>query len=227
MSRDLSSHVNPSDPPVPIRVLVVDDHEMVREGLRALLSRFPIIEVVGEAADVEGAVRAAKTSKPDVVLLDIRLGGESGLDVCRRFQDEPDRPRFLVLTGFSEESWMYEAAALGADGYLFKTVDGTSLVQAIQSVTRGTPVLHPVVSQVVARSDSGTLLSAGERIGLLSVQERRILKQVAEGKTNGEVAAELGLSEKTVKNYLSNTLSKLGLKRRTQAVAYFARHPFA
>jgi len=227
MSRDLSSHVAPSDPPVPIRVLVVDDHEMVREGLRALLSRFPVIDVVGEAADVEGAVRAAKMSKPDVVLLDIRLGGESGLDVCRRFQDEPDRPRFLVLTGFSEESWMYEAAALGADGYLFKTVDGASLVRAIQSVTGGTPVLHPIVSQVVARSDSGTLLSAGERIGLLSVQERRILKQVAEGKTNGEVAAELGLSEKTVKNYLSNTLSKLGLKRRTQAVAYFARHPFA
>ena len=227
MSRDLASHSDPSGSPAAIRVLIVDDHEMVRVGLRALLSRFPSIQVVGEAGDVDGAVRAAKEAKPDVVLLDIRLGPESGLDVCRRFQDEPARPRFLVLTGFSEESWMHEAATLGADGYLFKTVDGASLVRAIESVTAGTPVLHPAVSQVVARVDSGTLLSLGDRVGLLSAQERRILKRVAEGKSNGEVAAEMGLSEKTVKNYLSNTLSKLGLKRRTQAVAYFARHPFA
>lgn len=227
MSMDPSSPLDPSGPSVPIRVLVVDDHEMVRLGLRVLLSRFPSIDVVGEAEDVDSAVQAALTLKPDVVLLDIRLGPQSGLEVCRRFQDEPGRPRFLVLTGFSEESWMHEAAALGADGYLFKTVDGASLVRSIEFVKAGTPVLHPIVSQVVARSESGTSVSAGDRVWLLTVQQRRILKAVTEGKSNREVAAELGLSEKTVKNYLSSALSKLGLKRRTQAVAYFARHPFA
>lgn len=206
-----------------IRLLIVDDHEVVRIGLRTLFERFPNVEVVGEAATASAALEETHRLKPDVVLLDVRLPDGDGFDVCRQLQNAPGEPRVLILTSFADDNIVFEAIAAGADGYLLKEIDGEGLVKAIEKVSAGHSVLDPAITgRVMGRVK--TLSNPPSKISLLSAQEKRVLALVAEGKTNKEIAVDLGLSDKTIKNYLSNVLDKLQLSRRAQAAAFFVQH---
>ncbi len=211
----------------PVRVAIVDDHEMVRIGLRTMLERFPTLQVVGEAGTVAGAVDLARTAEPDVVLLDVRLGEESGFAACREIQTFERDVRVIVLTSYSDESAVFDAMAAGADAYLLKEIDGAALVKAIEEVARGEAVLDPGVVRVLSRMNRGEGAAGRGHMDSLSPQERRVLVLVAEGKTNKEIAVLMGLSDKTVKNYFSRTLEKLGLSRRSQAAAYYIRHQYS
>lgn len=209
-----------------IRVMLVDDHEIIRVGLRTLLGQFPQVEVLGEAGSVQAALAEAERLSPDVVLLDIRLPDGSGLDVCRRLQSSRPDVRVLMLTSFDDEKLVAEAIAAGADGYLLQEIDGNRLVEAIEQVASGQSILDPALTQRVINRLKGEQATAGEGGpgGVLSAQEKRVLALVAEGKTNKEIAAALGLSDKTVKNYVSHVLEKLQMSRRSQAAAFYARH---
>lgn len=209
----------------PIRVLVVDDHEVVRIGLRTLLGGQPGLEIVGETDTAAGAVAETARLNPDVVLLDIRLPDASGFEACRQIQQLPTESRVLFLTSVATDETVFEAIAAGADGFLFKEIDAAGLVQAIQRVAAGQSILDPAVTRrVMARAKGLSEAPAKDKLDLLSAQERRVLALVAEGKTNKEIATDLGLSDKTVKNYLSNLLDKLQFSRRSQAAAFFAQH---
>ena len=206
-----------------IRVLIVDDHEVVRIGLCTLLSRFANIEVVGEAASVATALAELQRGLPDVVLLDIRLPDGSGYDVARQIQKMPGETRVLILTSFADDDAVFQAIAAGADGYLLKEIDGEALVKAIEKVASGQSILDPAVTgRVMGRVKN--MAEPPSKFDILSSQERRVLALVAEGKTNKEIALDLGLSDKTIKNYLSNVLDKLHMSRRTQAAAFFVQH---
>jgi two-component system, NarL family, response regulator DevR len=208
----------------PIRLLLVDDHAMVRIGLRTLLSRFPHLEIVGESGSVAGALAEAQRLQPDVILLDVRLPDGSGVDACRRIQEISPESHVLILTSFADDSVIYEAIAAGADGYLLKEIDSDGLVRAIEDVASGKSILDPALTQrVFERIKSASETTTKDKLELLSVQEKRVLALVAEGKTNKEIAADMNLSDKTVKNYLSNLMDKLQLSRRTQAAAFFAQ----
>lgn len=210
-----------------IRLLIVDDHPMVRVGLRSMLERFPSLEVVGEAGDSRSAVSLANQLHPDVVLLDARLGNESGFTVCRELQKIEPPIRVIILTSYSDETTILDAVAAGADAYLLKEINGEALVKAITSVTAGEVVLDPAVQRIFGRLSAPTEPVGRENLDRLSPQERRVLALVAEGKTNKQIAGVLGLSDKTVKNYVSNLLEKLGLGRRSEAAAYFVRFQYA
>jgi len=207
----------------PIRVLLVDDSELVRAGLRALLSGDARLSLVGEAGSVAAAIEASGRLNPDVILLDIRLPDGTGFEACRRIlQRQPD-VRVLVLTSVVDESMVDEAIRAGTHGYLLKEINARGLVQAIIDVAGGKSILDPAITARVlqlVRSGSG---SAGANLSTLSTQERRVLACIAAGKTNKETGVELGLSEKTVKNYLGNIFEKLHVTRRAQAAALFAQ----
>lgn len=206
-----------------IRVLIVDDHEVVRIGLRTLLSRFPHIEVVGEAGTAAAAIAELQRTTPDVILLDVRLPDQSGYEVSRQIQKMDGEPRVLILTSFADDNTVFEAIAAGADGYLLKEIDAEGLVKAIEKVAAGQSILDPAVTgRVLGRVKN--LAEPPSKIDILSTQERRVLALVAEGKTNKEIGVDLGLSDKTIKNYLSNVLDKLHLSRRSQAAAFFVQH---
>jgi two-component system response regulator DevR len=193
----------------------VDDHEMVRAGLRALLGREDDIEVVGEAGDTSEAVAAAARLKPDLVLMDLRLPDGSGVDACREILSERARTRVLFLTSYEDDVACTAAVMAGASGYFLKDIGSQALVDAIRDAVAGRPV-----------GDAGAMRSIGERLRkepLLSQQECRVLDLVVEGRTNREIGAQLGLSEKTVRNYLSNAFQKLGVSRRSQAAVLFTR----
>jgi two-component system response regulator DevR len=199
-----------------IRVLVVDDHEMVRAGLRALLSSRAGIEIVGEAADPDQALASSLALRPDVVLMDLRLRDRSGIDACREIRSACPATRVLFLTSYAEEQAHVAAILAGAAGYLLKDIAHEALVEAIRAVAAGEPVNEPEIRAHAAdrlRHDS-----------TLSRQEYRVLALVVDGKTNREIGAELQLSEKTVRNYLSNAFQKLGVSRRSQAAARFVRN---
>jgi two-component system, NarL family, response regulator DevR len=209
---------------VKIRLVIVDDHQLVRVGLRTTLERYSQIEVVGEAGNVEEAVQAVKKMKPDVLLLDMRLGEESGLEVCKRLQVLETPTAILVLTSYGEDQLVYEAIAAGADGYLLKEVGSDVLVKSIEQVSSGRSVLDPAVTRAVfSLVKQGGSSLGDDKLNILSDQERKVLALVAEGKTNKEIATAMGLSDKTVKNYFSNTLKKLGFSRRSQAAAFFVQ----
>lgn len=219
---------NPNPEPTPrTRVLIVDDHPMVRLGLRTMLERFPAIDIVGDAATAAEAVELATRTLPNVVLLDIRLGQESGLTACRDIRQLQRGIRILVLTSYSDETTIFDAMSAGADGYLLKEINGDALVRGILDVAAGRIVLDPVVTQTLGRFDHPELHTDRGRLDRLSPRERSILALVAEGKTNKEIAASLGLSDKTVKNYLSHILEKLSLTRRSHAAAFYIRHQFS
>lgn len=206
--------------PNQIRVLIVDDHEVVRVGLRTLLERFSSVKVVGEAGTAATALLEVERLKPDVVLLDVRLPDASGFTVCREIQKHPSEVRVLVLTSYADDETLFDAITAGADGYLLKEIDGEALVAAIEKVASGQSVLDPAITGRVM----GRVKCAAEppsKIQMLSAQERRVISLVAEGKTNKEIASALGLSDKTVKNYLSNILEKLHVSRRSQAAAMY------
>ena len=208
----------------PVRLLIVDDHEVVRVGLRTLLSRIETIEVVGEAATAAEAVEQTRSLQPDVVLLDVRLGEESGFSACREIQNLERDVKVLVLTSFADDHVVVEAISAGADGYLLKEVNRDALVSAIEKVASGQSVLDPAVTgRVFGKVQSLMQKPGGSKLSLLSNQERKVLALVSEGKTNKEIAVAMGLSDKTVKNYFSNILDKLEMSRRSEAAAYFVR----
>ena len=197
-----------------IDLLLVDDHEMVRAGLRSLLASVNEINIVGEAGSVAEAVREAERLKPQVVLMDLRLPDGSGIDACRDILSSLPQTRILFLTSYSDEEAILSTVMAGASGYLMKEIGQHALIRAIADAAAGRPILDSRSTQPVETKIKNVALSP---------QERRVLALVVEGKTNKEIAAALYLSDKTVKHYLSNACVKLGVSRRSQAAVIFAR----
>jgi two-component system response regulator DevR len=208
-----------------LRILLVDDHEVVRVGVRALIERQPEMEVVGEARTVREAIRQTSHLLPDVVVLDIRLPGGNGLDACRQIKTNHPEIRIIILTSFPDDEMLLDAIACGADGYVLKQIGSDDLVQALERVGRGESLLDPsLTSQLFAQVRRARQEERAHAFAGLSSKEMQILAHVAEGETNREIGSALGLSEKTVRNYLSVILDKLDLTSRAQAAAYAARH---
>ena len=208
-----------------LRLLVVDDHEVVRRGLVALLDRREGFQVVAEAGTVAEAIDQARRFAPDIVVLDIRLPDGSGIEACREIRSELPGTRVVMLTSYPDEEAVLSAIVAGASGYLLKQIRARDLVAALETVGRGESLLDPAVTEKVLerirRIASG---SYTDELSQLTPQEQKILALVAEGKTNKEIAADIFLSDKTVKNYVSSILSKLNLERRAQAAAFVAKH---
>ena len=199
-----------------IRVFLLDDHEVVRRGLAALLESTEDIEVVGESGSAQEATRIIPALRPDVAVLDQRLPDGTGVDVCRDVRAQDPAIKALMLTSYQDDEARFSAIMAGASGYLLKQVGGTDLVDAIRTVAAGGSLLDPAVTQrVLERIRNG--VEQPRELASLTEQERRILEYVAEGLTNREIAGRMFLAEKTVKNYVSSLLAKLGLERRTQA----------
>jgi len=208
----------------PLRLLVVDDHEVVRQGLVALLDRRQGFEVVAEAGTAAEAVDQASRHEPDIVIMDVRLPDGSGVEACREIRAQHPATRVVMLTSYPDEEAVLSAIVAGASGYLLKQVRARDLVSAIEAVGRGESLLDPAVTEkVLERVRRIATGAAADDLAALTSQEQKILLLVAEGKTNKEIAAEIFLSDKTVKNYVSSILSKLNLERRAQAAAYMAR----
>ncbi|HEY7465824.1 MAG TPA: response regulator transcription factor [Dehalococcoidia bacterium] len=208
-----------------IRVMLVDDHEVVREGLKALLNRREAINVVGEAGNVAQAIEVAAREKPDVVVMDLRLPDGTGIEACREIRSQQPDIKVIMLTSYADEDAVMASILGGASAYLLKQTRGSQLADAIMGVARGESLLDPQVTmrvlEEVRKSAAGKSAAAPE--SQLNENEQKILLLIAEGKTNREIAAEIYLSDKTVKNYVSNILSKLNMKRRSEAAAYIAR----
>jgi DNA-binding NarL/FixJ family response regulator len=200
----------------PIRVLVVDDHPVVRQGLRAFLDLQPDLEVVGEAADGTACVAEAERLRPDVVLLDLRMPDGDGLAALRGLSEAGNPARVLVITSFTDPGAVVPAIRAGAAGYVFKDVDPAALATAIRAVHAGHVLLNPDVAGLLAAGDSPAPAK-------LTPREREVLAEVARGRSNREIAGALHLSEKTVKTHVSSVLAKLGLADRTQAALYAVR----
>ena len=208
-----------------IRVLIVDDHPVVRTGLRIITEVDPAIIVAGEAASATEAILAARRLRPDVVLLDVRLPDRSGLEVCRELKTDPGAPKVLFLTSFADNPLVLAAMQAGGDGYLLKDNEPRDIVTAIRTVLDGGTLFDPVVARAVDRELKSVLpVTPTDPLGALSEQERRVLAAVADGKTDKEVASAMGLQPKTVRNYLDRVFEKLGVNSRTQAAVLFDRH---
>ena len=203
----------------PIRVLLVDDHEIVRRGLQAILERNPEITVVGEAGTVAGAVQEAARVRPDVVVMDLRLPDGSGVDACRQVRAQDDSVKVLILTSHADEDALFSAVLTGASGYVLKDLDPTGIQKAILDVGRGGSLLDPqMATRVLERMRRGAgQHPADDPFAALSPQESRILEMIGDGMTNRTIAEHLSLSEKTIKNYVSDIYSKLHIERRSQA----------
>ena len=205
-----------------VRVFLLDDHEVVRRGIRDLLEAEDDLEVVGEAGTVEEAVGRILATSPDVCVLDVRLPDGTGVEVCREVRERRPELACLMLTSFSDDEALLEAVLAGASGYLLKQVRGSDLVDAVRRVAAGESLLDPALTATLLRRiREGT--GEDERLGALTEQERKVLHLLAEGRTNRQIADELFLAEKTVKNYVSNLLAKLGMSRRTEAAVWAAR----
>lgn len=214
------------DSAVPLRVMIVDDHELVRMGLRTLLGGAPGLVVVGEAGSVAEAIAGASSCMPDVVLMDVRLPDGSGVEACREILSAQPATAVLMLTSFADEDAVLSAIVAGASGYLLKQASARTLLDAIEAVGRGGSLLDPiVVGKLMAhiRADA-TAPPLGDKLAGLSEKDRKLLSLIAEGKTNREIAETLYLSEHTVKNYVSELLGNLELRRRSEAAAFFGRH---
>ncbi len=208
----------------PLRLLVVDDHEVVRQGLVALLDRREGFEVVAEAGTAAEAVAQAHRHEPDIVVMDVRLPDGSGVEACREIRAERPETRVVMLTSYPDEEAVLSAIVAGASGYLLKQIRARDLVSALEAVGRGESLLDPAVTEkVLERVRRIATGGAADELASLTPQEQKILLLVAEGKTNKEIAAEVFLSDKTVKNYVSSILAKLNLERRAQAAAYMAK----
>ncbi|MGZ5291391.1 MAG: response regulator transcription factor [Actinomycetota bacterium] len=209
----------------PLRVLLVDDHEVVRSGVKALLQATEDIVVTAEAGSVREAVDEADRTRPDVVVMDVRLADGSGIEATREIRARHPKTQVVMLTSFADDEALFASIMAGASGYVLKQVKGGELVRAIRTVGKGESLLDPAVtSAVLDRLRKGKHLLRDEKLARLSPQEERILSLVADGKTNREIGDELNLAEKTVKNYVSSILSKLEVARRAEAAAYLARH---
>lgn len=206
-----------------IRLLIVDDHEIVREGLRSLLAQRKQWEVVGDVGSAAEAVEAARRTAPDVVIMDIRLPDRSGIEACREIRAERPETRVITLTSYPDEEAVFAAIVAGASGYLLKQVKKQALIEAIEAVACGGSLLDPAVTgKVLERIRKMRIGGGDELLAQLSEKEQQILTLIAEGKTNKEIGKLVFLSDKTVKNYVSNILSKLNLSRRSAAAAYMA-----
>ncbi|WP_030233037.1 response regulator [Streptomyces sp. NRRL S-350] len=207
-----------------IRVFLLDDHEVVRRGVHDLLSVEDDIEVVGEAGTATDALTRIPAVHPDVAVLDVRLPDGNGVEVCREIRSRLPEVKCLMLTSFSDDEALFDSIMAGASGYVLKAIRGTDLITAVRDVAAGRSLLDPVAtSRVLARLRDGGE-KEDERLAQLTKQERRILDLIGEGMTNRQIGNELHLAEKTVKNYVSSLLAKMGMERRTQAAAFVARH---
>jgi two-component system response regulator DevR len=208
----------------PLTLLIVDDHEVVRQGLVALLGRRSEFHVVAEAGTVAEAVAAAHRFRPNLVVMDVRLPDGSGIEACREIRAEMPETRVVMLTSYPDEDAVLSAIIAGASGYLLKQVRARDLVAALESVGRGESLLDPAVTgRVLDRVRRIATSDQPDELAQLTAQEQKILLLVAEGKTNKEIASEVFLSDKTVKNYVSSILAKLNLERRAQAAAFMAK----
>jgi two-component system response regulator DevR len=204
------------------RIFLLDDHEIVRQGLRSLIEVEDDLEVVGEASTAEQALTRVPLVKPDVAVLDVRLPDGDGIDICRELRSRHPEIACLMLTSFSDDEALFSAIMAGAAGYLLKQIRGTELVEGIRKVARGESLLDPLVTRLVLERIRTPVVEHDE-LEDLSPQERVILDHIAAGKTNRQIADDMCLAEKTIKNYVSNLLAKLGMSRRTEAAAYAAR----
>jgi two-component system, NarL family, response regulator DevR len=207
------------------RILLVDDHEVVREGLKAILNGHPNFEVVAEAATARDAVEKTRTHKPDVVVMDIRLKGGSGIEACQEITSQFPNVKVIMLTSYAEDEMLFSAIRAGAAGYVLKLIGGDELVRAIEAVGRGEGLLDSAVTQRVfqevrkaAREEEASAFAD------LTQQEMHVLQLVSEGRTNRQIAEMLYLGEGTVRNYVSSILSKLNVRNRAEAAAYAVEH---
>jgi two-component system response regulator DevR len=208
----------------PIRLLLVDDHEVLRIGLRTLFTEAGAFQVVGEAGTMAAAVAEAARLKPQVVLMDVRLPDGSGIDACRMIRADHEDTRVLFLTSFADDDAVLATILAGANGFLLKEVNSEQLIQAVKTVASGRSILDSAVTQrVLAKVRSGSTPSPQGKRDPLSPQEERVLALVADGKTNKEIAVFLNLSDKTVGHYLENIFQKLQVTRRAQAAVYFTQ----
>jgi len=208
-----------------LRVVLVDDHEVVRQGLRALLQAQEDLLVVAEAESARQAVAAVDRHRPDVVVMDVRLADGSGIEATREIRARQPATRVLMLTSFDDHEALFSSIMAGASGYVLKQVKGNELVSAVRSVGQGKDLVDPALTgALLERVRAAGAPTRDERMMRLSLQEERILALIAEGRTNREIGAELHLAEKTVRNYVSSILRKLEVVRRAEAAAYLARH---
>jgi len=209
----------------PVRILIADDHEVVRIGLASLLDRQPGFTVVGEAKSGDEAVRLARRSRPDVVVMDIRMPNGSGIDACRTITSELSGTPVIMLTSYGDADALFAAIDAGASGYVLKRVGSTELVDAVRTVAAGGSLLDPAVTRsVLDRLRNASRLEEAGAFADLTEQERRVLRHVANGESNRDIAGRMGLAEKTVRNYVSSLLAKLSLESRAQAAGYAIRH---
>ncbi len=207
------------------RILLVDDHEVVRIGLKTMLSRQQDLRVIGEAANAEDAVSLARQLEPDVVVMDVRLPGGSGIEACREIGRHCPSTRVIMLTSYAEDELIFEAIAAGAAGYVLKQVGSDNLIDTIRAVGRGESLLDPALTaRVFARIRLSVERDRRDAFAGLNDQEIRILALLTRGKSNREMGQTLSLGEKTVRNYVSNILSKLKLASRAEAAAYAVKH---
>jgi two-component system response regulator DevR len=207
-----------------IRLMLVDDHEVVRLGLKNLLERREHFEVVGEAGSVAEAISVAHESKPDVIVMDIRLPDGNGVEATREIRGERPETKVIMLTSYADDEAIYGSIMAGASGYLLKQTRGQNLAEAIERVAAGDSLLDSAVTEKVLERMRSLARGEADELAPLTDQERKVLAGIAEGKTNKEIAAEIFLSDKTVKNYVSSILSKLNLRRRSEAAAFMAEH---
>jgi DNA-binding NarL/FixJ family response regulator len=207
------------------RIVLVDDHEVVRLGLKSLLERHPQFEVVGEADSARDALEQVEALKPDVVVMDIRLPGTSGIEACEQIVEQFPATRVIMLTSYAEDEMLFSAIRAGASGYILKQIGSDDLVKALESVGRGEALLDPAVTQRVFQEVRRAVKEEeASAFANLSQQEKHVLLLVSEGKTNREIAKSLFLGEGTVRNYVSSILSKLSVNNRAEAAAYAVQH---
>lgn len=207
------------------RILLVDDHEVVRLGLKSLLERHPQFDIIGEAASAREALEQVAENHPDVVVMDIRLPGTSGIEACEEITSRFPETKVLMLTSYAEDEMLFSAIRAGASGYILKQIGGEELVHALEAVARGEALLDPAVTQRVFQEVRRAVKEEEASAFVhLSQQEKHVLLLVSEGKTNREIAKALFLGEGTVRNYVSSILSKLGVSNRAEAAAYAVEH---
>lgn len=206
------------------RVFLVDDHEIVRRGLADLIHTAPGLEVVGEAGTVREALARIESARPDVAVLDVRLPDGSGIDLCRQIRSSMPDVACLILTAFDDDAATYAAVLAGASGYLLKSIAAMRLLEDIRAVSAGRSLMNTPAAARAASSMRETADDADPRLGSLGLRERQVLALIADGLTNRQIGERLGLAEKTVKNYVSSLLMKLGLESRTQAAVFQLGH---